>query len=237
LESSVSSLGAIKWDGTTFTLIGTSTIAADITVATYECFDIEFSHFGDPLEFTTQAEFTGTSDLGNWTSLTWSIDSAWSASNVTVTFQLFDYNLGAYPTSGDGYLSYNSSVVPYIDEIKNQTIITNPTRFRDGSGQWKIKATGVKVSSAQLDMEADMIELRLPASGPSLLFRNSGTVTSHIVSLWVINSSVHQRYDVSVYLNSGEDIVFHRNDISIPSGQYTVRIVTDKGNLAAFSGS
>jgi hypothetical protein len=42
---------------------------------------------------------------------------------------------------------------------------------------------------------------------------------------------------VSVYLNSGEDVVFHRNDISIPTGQYKVRIVTDKGNLATFSGS
>jgi hypothetical protein len=237
LESSASDLGAIKWDGTTFTVIGTSTLAVDTTVATYECFEIEFAYFGDPVEFTTQVEFTGTSDLGNWTSLTWAIDSAWSAGNVTVTFQLFDYNLGAYPTSGDGYLSHNSSAIPYTDEIKNQTIMTNPTRFQDGSGQWKIKATGVKISSTQVDMEADMIELRLPASGPHFLFRNSGTVTSHIVSLWVINSSVHQRYDVSVYLNSGEDVIFHRDDIRIPSGQYTVRIVTDKGNLATFSGS
>jgi hypothetical protein len=237
LESTTYNLGAIKWDGTTFTVIGTSTLAVDTTVATYECFDIEFAYFGDPVEFTTQVEFTGTSDLGNWTSLTWSIDSAWSAGNVTVALQLFAYNLGAYPASGDGYISYNSSSIPYTDEIKNQTIMTNPTRFRDGLGQWKIKITGVKSSSTQLDMEADMIELRLPASGPSFLFRNSGTVTSHIVSLWAINSSVHQRYDVSVYLNSGEDVVFHRDDISIPSGQYTVRIVTDKGNLATFSGS
>ena len=237
LESTAFDLGAIKWDGTTFTVIGTSTFTDDTTIATYECFALGFAYFGNPLEFKTEMEFTGTSDLGNWTALTWTIDSAWSTSNVTVTFQLFDYNLGAYPTSGDGYISYNSSGTPYVDEIKNQTITINATRFRDSSGQWKIKATGIKASSTQFDMEADFIELQVPGTGSQFLFRNSGAVTSHIVSLWVINSTAHQRYDVSIYLNSGEEVLFHRDDIAIPSGQYTIRIVTDRGNLAAFSGS
>jgi hypothetical protein len=113
----------------------------------------------------------------------------------------------------------------------------NATRFRDGSGRWKIKVTGVKASGTQFDIKADFIELGVPDNGPQFMFRNSGSVTSYIVSLWVINSTFHQRYGVNIYLNSGEDVLFHRDDITIPNGQYTVRIVTDRGNLATFSGS
>jgi hypothetical protein len=237
LETTTYDLGAVKWDGTTLAVMGTSTFTADTTVADYECFEIGFAYFGDPVEFTSEVEFDGTSDLGNWTSLTWAIDAAWSTSNVSVTFQLFDYNLGAYPTSGDGLISYNSSMSPYIEEAKNQTVTVNPARFRGTSGQWRMKVTGVKSSSAQFDLEVDLIGLQPPSGGPYFLFRNSGTLTSHIVSLWVINSSLHQRYDVNIYLNSGQDLVFYRDDIGIPSGQYTVRIVTARGNLAVFSGS
>jgi hypothetical protein len=237
LEATTYDLGAIKWDGTTLAVIGTSTFTDDTTIADYECFEIEFAYFGDPIGFTTQVEFTGTSDLGNWTSLTWVIDAAWSTSNVSVTFQLFDYNLGSYPTSGDGFIFHNSSMSPYVDETKNQTITANPTHFHDTSGQWRMKITGVKNPSAQFDLEADLVELQPPSGGPYFIFRNSGTLTSHIVSLWVINSSLHQHYDMDIYLNSGQDLVFYRDDVDIPNGQYIVRIVTDKGNLAVFSGS
>jgi hypothetical protein len=237
LEATTYDLGAIKWDGTTFAVIGTSIFTDDTTVADYEYFEIEFAYFGDPAEFTTQVEFTGTSDPGDWTSLTWVIDAAWSTSNVSVTFQLFDYNLGAYPTSGDGFVSYNSGMSPYVDEARNQTITANPTRFHSTSGQWRVRVTGVKSSSAQFDLGVDLIELQPPSGGPYFTFKNSGTLTSHIVSLWVINSSLHQHYDLSIYLNSGQSIVFYRDDISVPSGQYTIRIVTDRGNLAVFSGS
>jgi len=237
LEATTYDLGAIKWNGTTLAVIGTSTFADDTTIAGYECFEIEFAYFGDPVEFTNEVEFTGTSDLGNGTSLIWAVDAAWSTSNVSVTFQLFDYSLGAYPIGGDGYIYYDSSVAPYVDEAKNQTITINPTRFRSTSGQWRVKVTGVKSSSEQFALEADLIELQPPSAGPYFLFKNRGTLTSHIVSLWVINSSFHQRYDLSIYLNSGQDIVFYRDDISIPNGQYTVRIVTERGNLAVFSGS
>jgi hypothetical protein len=45
LEGTVFDLGAIKWDGTTFTVIGTSTFSTDTSVITYESFDLEFEPF------------------------------------------------------------------------------------------------------------------------------------------------------------------------------------------------
>ncbi|TLZ59602.1 MAG: hypothetical protein E6K13_09580, partial [Methanobacteriota archaeon] len=42
METTVDSLGAIKWDGTTFTVIGASTFTADAGTPTYESFDLEY---------------------------------------------------------------------------------------------------------------------------------------------------------------------------------------------------
>jgi hypothetical protein len=96
-----------------------------------------------PSEYTSEVEFLGTSDTTSWTQLVWTVDSAWTAASVSVTIQLYNYTLGGYPTGGDGYLSYTSSATPSTDETKNQTITTNPTQFRDGTGNWRLKIKGV----------------------------------------------------------------------------------------------
>jgi hypothetical protein len=45
LEGTVFDLGAIKWDGTTFSVVGTSTFSADTAGIAYESFDLEFETF------------------------------------------------------------------------------------------------------------------------------------------------------------------------------------------------
>jgi hypothetical protein len=42
MEGTVFDLGAIKWDGSTFTIIGTNTISSNTTVVTFECFKLDF---------------------------------------------------------------------------------------------------------------------------------------------------------------------------------------------------
>lgn len=112
-----------------------------------------------PSQFTSEVEFTGSSNTGNWSQLVWSIDSSWTIGSVTVTIQVYNYTgLGQYPTSGNGYDSYTSSSTAYVDETRTQTITINPTHFRNGSGYWKIKVKGVKTTTAQFDFKADWIE-------------------------------------------------------------------------------
>jgi len=188
-----------------------------------------------PLEHTSEVEFTGTSNTQAWTHLVWTIDSAWTTSNISVTLQLYNYTLGAYPTSGNGYISYTSSVTPNTDETKNQTITINPTHFRDASGNWKIKLRGVKSTSELFDSKVDWVEFKPSFNGTRFTFKNKGALTSHIVSLWIINSTYHQRYSVDIFLNSGATLSYFRADISLPSGQYVVKIVTDRGNAAVYS--
>jgi len=111
-----------------------------------------------PIQHTVEVEFTGSSNTLEWTQLAWVVDSAWTTPSVTVTLQLYDYNLGQYPTSGDGYISYTSSATSNTDETLAQTITSNPTYFRDTSGNWKIKVKGVKSTTTQFDFKADLVK-------------------------------------------------------------------------------
>jgi hypothetical protein len=77
-----------------------------------------------------------------------------------MTIQLYDWTLGNYPLSGNGYLSYVSSAAPYTDETKSQTIVSGATQFRNSTGYWKVKIKGVKSTSAQFRMRVDWVELQ-----------------------------------------------------------------------------
>ncbi|KPV62250.1 MAG: hypothetical protein AOA66_1412 [Candidatus Bathyarchaeota archaeon BA2] len=308
-----------------------------------------------PSEFTAEVEFTGTSNTATWTQLVWTVDSCWTTANVNVTLQLYNYNSGSYPTSGDGYISYTSSATPNTDETKTQTIVTNSTYFRDGSGNWKIKVKGVKTTTTQFDFKADWIEfktttadyytldvdgtftidistypfayiqtieiqlrysandagekwylkaynwtastysdsgfnstaghtptigwdyyavnltdkwrsyvrdngtiyvkvvdeggdsnqttvdidflgVRAEIDGTRFTFKNEGALTSHLVSLWIIDSTNHRRYDINIFVNSADTTTYIRADVSLPAGQFTVKVVTERGNIAV-SGS
>ena len=155
LEDSAYDLGAISWDGTTFTVIGTNTISSDTTLITYECFDLKFQRFGPPSEFTSELEFTGTSNTQSWTQLVWTVDSSFTTTSVTTTLQLYNYITGQYSPSGDGYMT---DTIGISDVTKNQTITTNPTYFRDASGNWKMKIKGVKSTSTQFDWKGDFVK-------------------------------------------------------------------------------
>jgi len=113
-----------------------------------------------PSEYTSEVEFTGSSNTQNWYQLIWTVDSAWTTSSVAATIQVYNYTLGGYPTSGNGYTSYTSSASPNTDETKNQTVTTNPTHFRDASGNWKIKVKGIKSTVTQFDFKADWVEFK-----------------------------------------------------------------------------
>jgi len=110
-----------------------------------------------PSEYTTEVEFTGASNTYGWNQVVWTINSAWNTDAVTVTLQLYNYTLGAYPTSRNGFISYATSATANTDETKTQMITTGPQHFRDAAGNWKIKVKGVKTTPNQLDFKADWV--------------------------------------------------------------------------------
>jgi hypothetical protein len=107
-----------------------------------------------------EVEFTGTANVTDWTSILWSIDSSWNISSVPVTIQLYDFNASAYPTSGDGYISYTSDASPDTDEPKNQTISTGTNKFRNSTGHWKIKIRGLNPAPGPFQLNLDYLLYR-----------------------------------------------------------------------------
>jgi len=111
-------------------------------------------------EWTSEVEFSGTSNMYTWAQLNWTVDSAWTVGSVSVTLQLYNYTLGDYPTSGNGYKAYTSSPSNNTDETKILNITTNPEDFRNATDGWKIKIKGVANTTAQFDFKADWIEYK-----------------------------------------------------------------------------
>lgn len=73
--------------------------------------------------------------------------------------------------------------------------------------------------------------------GSQYNFKNDGGLTVHLVSLWINNATLHQHYNINVFVNSAETKTYLREDIPLPTGSYTVKVVTERGNMAVYSGS
>ena len=309
-------------------------------------------------EYTTEVEFTGSSDANDWSQLIWTVDSAWTTGSVDVTMQLYNYTLGDYPTSGNGYINYLSNATADTYETRSQIIAQNSTNFRNATNHWKAKIKGVKATDTSFDFKADFVELQVTTINPTnyqldisgsfdidlstyplediqtveiqlryraddssenwylqaynwtasaysdvgfnstaghtpttgwdyyavnltdvwqsyvhnngttkvkfvdqggdsdqtsvdvdflgvrakmdgiqFTFENDGGLTVHLVSLWIVNATSHQQYDISVFVNSAETKTYLRDDISLPTGSYRVKVVTERGNTAVYSGS
>ncbi len=105
------------------------------------------------------------------------------------------------------------------------------------SGTMYVKLQDNQADANQTTIDIDFLGVRVKIDGTRFTFRNEGALTSHLVSLWIINSTSHRRYDTNVFVNSAETTTYLRADISLPTGQYTVKVVTERGNIAIYSGS
>jgi len=110
-----------------------------------------------PSEYTAEVEYTGTSNTEPWAQLVWIVDSRFTTTSVTTTLKLFNNQTGQYPSSGDGYMA---DTIGTTDVTKTQTITINATKYRDGSGNWKVKVKGLKATNTQFDFKIDLVEFK-----------------------------------------------------------------------------
>jgi len=184
-------------------------------------------------EYTAEVEFTGVSNMENWTQLNWTINTAWAVASVSVTIQLYNFSSGTYQTSGFGYATYTSSATPNTDENSTQSTSVRTSDFRNAAGDWKIKIKGVKTGATQFDLKADFVEFHEAKQGGAMLtFENGGSLTFHVVSIWINNSTSHQRFSADVFINSGETLSQVYPNVNLPNGTYTVKVATERGNMA-----
>jgi hypothetical protein len=186
-------------------------------------------------QYISEVEFTGLSNVEEWTQLNWTTNVGWTVGAVNVTLQLYNFTLDDYSTSGNGYIAYTSDSSPNVDETISQSIDTNPTDFRNATGHWKLKIKGTTEGAIQFDLNADWIEIREARLGTVVTFENGGSLTSHLVSLWVNNSTSHQRYGMNFFIAPGETTSYFSGNIVLPAGAYTLKVSTERGNTAVFS--
>ena len=72
-------------------------------------------------------------------------------------------------------------------------------------------------------------------SGTRMDLENTGSLSLHVVAVWVSTSTAHQRYDADLFLNSGESITYDRADIEFPKDAFVAKVITERGNVAVFS--
>jgi len=172
------------------------------------------------------------------------------ASIETVEIQL---RYRADDTGEKWYLkAYNWTATTYSDNGFNSTAGHTPTTGWDYyavnlTDQWSsyvqnngtiyVNVVDAGPDGTQTTIDIDFLGVRVGIDVARFTFENDGSLTSHLVSLWIINSTIHQRYDMNEFINSGDTLNYNRSDISLPSGAYTVKVVTKRGNTAVFSGS
>jgi hypothetical protein len=144
--------------GTAYLRIDDNTLAlANQTRAT----NISFVGLPTSSTYTSEVEFTGNSTTGSWAQLIWTIDSKFTIDSVDVTFQLFNYNASAYPTSGDGFMN---ALIGTSNVTQAQIITANPTYFRDTNGNWKLKVKGVRATTSQFNWTVDFVRYQVTSS-------------------------------------------------------------------------
>jgi hypothetical protein len=113
-----------------------------------------------PTQETCQVILSGLSNTLNLNSLSWAIDES-SSTTAGVTLQLFNYNSGQYPTSGDGYIT---STLGPANSTQQQTITVNPTNYRDTLGRWQFSIIARASVSSPFNLNLDLARYRTNAA-------------------------------------------------------------------------
>lgn len=77
------------------------------------------------------------------------------------------------------------------------------------------------LNTTQTTVEIDFLGVRVLIDGISLDLKNSGPLTTHIIAIWIINSTSHQRYNANLFINSEEELTYVRADIKVPEDDFT----------------
>jgi hypothetical protein len=194
---------------------GTNSYSLDITGQ----FTVDLSTY--PLEYIetveVQLRYRADDAAENWYLNAYN----WTASAYSDTG--FNITSGHTPTTGWDYYTVN------LGDVWQSYI--------DGNGKINIKFLDQEEDSLQTSIDIDFLGVRVKIDGTQFTFKNNGSLTVHLVSLWINNSTGHQRYSINVFVNSAETKTYLRGDIPFPAGGYTVKVVTERGNMAVYSGS
>lgn len=147
--------------------------------------------------------------------------------------EAFNWTLGDYSSSGfnstaghSGTTSWDTYAVNLTDEWKS---------YLSGSGAIFVKIRESQGSPNQASIDVDFLGVRAKVTqGATITLQNEGSVTAHLVSLWVDTPTIHQRYDMNLFINAGDSINYTRADIVLVDNASLVKITTERGTVSTF---
>ncbi len=92
------------------------------------------------------------------------------------------------------------------------------------------------LNTTQTIVEIDFFGVRAIIDGARFDLRNTSPLTIHVIAIWVVNSTNHQRYTANLFVNSGGETTYIRADINLPRDGFIAKVVTERGNVAVFTG-
>ena len=174
-------------------------------------------------EYTAEIEFTGSSNTPDWNRVIWQTDSSWNIGQINVTIQFYNFTLDAYPTSGNGYNNYISDATPNTDEPKTQIVTANPAQFKNSTGHWKVKITGVKSTGTQYQMRIDWIELKSTYSSTGQTIPYNGSQWYTIAAATADGDPIPYTY-ISMYANGTSLVLQNATDEQAISNPCWIRL-------------
>jgi hypothetical protein len=75
---------------------------------------------------------------------------------------------------------------------------------------------------------------KINSSSWSITLQNKGSVTVHLVSLWVDSLTIHQRYDMDLFINAGDSINYTCTATNLVDNASIVKVITDRGTASLF---
>jgi hypothetical protein len=145
----------------------------------------------------------------------------------------YDWNSSVY--SNVGFNSTSDSISSHQWSNYSVKVTGNWNRYVGSSGLVRIAFADEGSESNLTRLDVDFLAVRLVINGTKFDFQNKGPLTSHLVALWLDNSTIHQRYQVSLFINEGENCSYFRSDVNLPSDSCIIKAVSERGNVAVFT--
>ena len=146
----------------------------------------------------------------------------------------YNWTSGIYSDSG---FNSTSGHAPNSGWNSYAVNLTNMWRsYVSPEGKIIIKIRDQQPDSTRTNLDIDYLAVRAVVNGTVFTFQNQGSRTAHLVSIWVNDAALHRRYETDLFVNSGETYSYTRLDIPLPDGQYTAKVISERGNTAVHTG-
>jgi hypothetical protein len=89
----------------------------------------------------------------------------------------------------------------------------------------------------RMQENVEIVNVAKTVDGTMFTFQNKGSVTAQLVSLWVDSTTIHQRYDMNLFISAGDSVNYTRSDISLVDNASIVKVVTERGTISVFNSS